>query len=93
MKRFTQLEVDITRGLLKGVSRGALAGAVLSVATGAAVVTAPVAGVMVVNTVVLANWAAVGSVAGGIVGGAEAWMKHRKLEKEFGAVFVRQVPA
>ena len=41
MRRFTQLEVDITRGLLKGVSRGALAGAVLSVATGTAVVTAP----------------------------------------------------
>ena len=88
MKLFrSQLELDVTKGIIGGVGRGAIAGAALSVGTGAAIVSGPVAGVIAVNTAVVANWAAVGSTLGGIAGGVSEWMKQRSIEKEFRTAF------
>jgi hypothetical protein len=90
----SQLDLEITRGVLKGMSKGALAGGLLAVATGAAVLALPaVPGAAVVCVATVARWAAVGSVVGGIAGGAGAWYKHRKIEREFGAVFGAPVAA
>ena len=94
MKLFrTQLELDVTKGLLSGVARGAVAGGVASVATGAALVSLPAGpGAIVVCVATAARWAAVGSVLGGIAGGAGAWIKHRRIDREFAAAF-QSVPA
>ena len=88
MKLFrSQLEMEVTRGLLAGIGRGAVAGAALSVVTGAAVLSSPAAGVIVVSVPVVANWASAGSVVGGLTGGTVAGLRYRKLQREFLQVF------
>jgi hypothetical protein len=89
----SQLDLEITRGVLKGMSKGAMAGGAAAVLTGAAVLALPVPGAAVICLATVARWAAVGSVVGGIAGGAGAWYKHRRIESEFGAAFGAPVPA
>jgi hypothetical protein len=87
------LELEITGGVLKGMSKGAMAGGMAAVLTGAAVLALPVPGAAVIYLATVARWAATGSLIGGIAGGLGAWYKHRKIEREFGEVFGAPVAA
>lgn len=91
--RPTPLEVEIARGVVKGMGRGAVAGGVAAVVTGAALIALPVPGAAVVCVATVGKWATVGSVVGGVAGGVQEWYRHRRIEKEFGEVFGAPVPA
>lgn len=84
----SERDLVILRGAVKGMNRGALAGGVAAVVTGAAALTLPVVpGAAVIGLATVARWSAAGSVVGGIAGAAAAWRKHRKMDREFAAVF------
>lgn len=81
--------VDISKGVLKGLTKGGLVGSAASLATGAAViVTAPawvpfVGGAMAVSAATMATWAAVGAGVGAVSGGVFEYAKARKRDRVF----------
>lgn len=95
--KIDKTSVDISKGVLKGLTKGGLVGSAASLATGAAViVTAPawipvVGGAMAVSAATIATWAAIGAGVGAVGGGVFEYSKARKRDREF-EDFIVNVP-
>ena len=90
--KLSPVQLEILKGLLKGLARGGTAGIAASVITGAALAPVPVgfpvvAGLVLINMKTVAAWALVGTVVGVVSGGAWAWWRQRQVDQEFEAVF------
>ena len=90
--KLSPVQLEILKGLLKGLARGGTAGIAASVITGAALAPVPVgfpvvAGVVLLNMKTVATWALAGTVVGALSGGAWSWWRQRSVDREFDAVF------
>ena len=96
--KIDKTSVDISKGVLKGLTKGGLVGSAASVATGAAViVTAPawvpfVGGAMAVSAATIATWAAVGAGVGAVSGGVLEYAKARKRDRDFNDLILNLPP-
>jgi hypothetical protein len=97
--KIDKTSVDISKGVLKGMTKGGLVGSAASVATGAAViVTAPawvpfVGGAMAVSAATVATWAAIGAGVGAVSGGVAEYAKARKRDRDFRVLIENAPPA
>jgi len=95
--KIDKTSVDISKGVLKGLTKGGLVGSAASLATGAAViVTAPawvpfVGGAMAVSAATIATWAVIGAGVGAVSGGVFEYAKARKRDRDF-EKFILNVP-
>jgi hypothetical protein len=87
--KIDKTSLDISKGVMKGMTKGGLVGSAASIASGAAViVTAPawvpfVGGAMAVSAATVATWAAIGAGVGALSGGAFEYAKARKRDRDF----------
>ena len=91
--KLTETQARVVTGALKGIVPGGAAGAAASLATGAAVVaTAPawlpiLGGAAVVSMATVGTCSAIGAGVGAASGAVAAYLKKRRIDKQFAKTF------
>ena len=91
--KLNETQARVVAGALKGMAPGGAAGAVASLATGAAVmVTAPawlpvVGGAAVVSMATVSTCSAIGMGVGAAGGAVAAYLRKRRIDKQFADTF------